>query len=119
MQQPHVMVRGLFLSLPQAASGDRLAHKLVQHLSRPFFNRVKTVEERAVQVLSLARVKHRMHQVGRGRVEFEIKPLCVCVCVQVENPVMTQSKWRQLFTQRRRKAVIDCFLAVPYFQLSK
>lgn len=74
------MVRGLFLSLPQTASGDRLAHKLVQHLSRPFFNRVKTVEERAVQVLSLARVKHRMHQVGRGRVEFEIKPLCVFVC---------------------------------------
>ena len=38
-----------------------------------------------MQVLSLARVKHRMHQVGRGRVEFEIKPfhMCVCVCVCV------------------------------------
>lgn len=68
-------------SLPQAASRDHLAHKLVQHLSRPFFNSVKSVEERAVQVLSLARVKYRMHQVGRGRVEFEIKSFHFYVCV--------------------------------------
>ena len=70
-------------SLPQAANSDHLAHKLVQQLSRPFFNSVKSVEERAVQVLSLARVKYRMHQVGRGRVEFEIVILFLCVCACV------------------------------------
>jgi len=83
----------------QLVSVRPLARKLVHHLSKPFFNPVQTLTERALQILSIARVKHRMYQ--------------------VENPVTTQSRWRQLFTQRKRKAVIDCFLAVPFYQLSK
>ena len=41
--------------------------------------------------------------------------------VQVDNPQSegVRLKWKHLFTQKKRKAVLDCFLAVPYFQIRK
>ena len=29
------------------------------------------------------------------------------------------TRWRQLFSYRKRKAILNCFLAVPYFELSR
>ena len=47
--------------------------------------------------------------------------VCTCHCVQVGKPEgeRVRSKWRQLFTRRKKKAVLACFLAVPYFEITK
>ena len=47
--------------------------------------------------------------------------IAVLSLVKVESPEGegARSKWKQFFTRRKRKAVLACFLAVPYFDISK
>ncbi|CAI8034630.1 Ryanodine receptor 2 [Geodia barretti] len=86
----------------QARSREHLGHKLVRSISRTFVvPQNSSAEERAEHIVGLARVRRRMKLVDNPEGEG------------------ARSKWKQFFTRRKRKAVLACFLAVPYFDISK
>ena len=89
-----------FSPLQDDRGNQKLALKLVRQLSRSFLpSERRSLEERALEIFSMAKVRFHMHQ--------------------VEHPTPRRSRWKQLLSHKKRKAVMDCFLAVPYFQLKK
>lgn len=86
--------------LTHSQSQQPLTHKLVRQISRSLLRTEQLDrEEKAQEILSIAKIRFRMQQ--------------------VERPCPRKSRWKQILSHKRRRAVIDCFLAVPFFQLKE
>lgn len=60
----------------------------------------KLVQQIAHLVHGYARIKHHIFMIN-------------------SSASLTRSRWRELFTHQRRKAIIECLRAVPFFKLKK